>query len=482
MIDRRNLGNPLRWYLAAVLLGMVLNLLVGDQVLKFHYSRLVQLLPALGLLAWCFRPQPPAFFREPVISGWYGLGLVGFALTALVGGFLGPIPWISLAFLGLALLQFGLLPLLRPAWQRHGPDTLRVLALFALAVLGIDVGIWLAVTIQGQTPYAYTYWLTPQSSLDHVPYLHLNVRWANQLPVLLIWSFVPLLQQLQQGEIRRLRWFWWPVCAAIPLLGMAQILFSNGDGAFLAAAAATALMALLGWRGDGAQRRLWWSATVAMLAAVLVAGFGDWLLDGSRFFVGGLVERNVSELSEGLEREGMRLGVWRQHLRAALGSPLWGGGIQALPPERTLCTPHNLWVGLLHWTGLLGTGCALLLAGAFVPRRWSQLARLSRAAPLLAALFVYQLVDDIWLRPFALAVLLVVLPGLLAGVPEPPPQTSQPLQPGWLKRLAFPAVTYRFLTLLGVLLVVVSFVLPEGVQIGPSPLVQQRGAECLLFF
>ncbi|MGL6133771.1 MAG: hypothetical protein ACRC1L_06255, partial [Prochlorococcaceae cyanobacterium] len=85
MIDRRNLGNPLRWYLAAVLLGMVLNLAVGDQVLKFHYSRLVQLLPALGLLAWCFRPQPPAFFREPVISGWYGLGLVGFAVTALVG-------------------------------------------------------------------------------------------------------------------------------------------------------------------------------------------------------------------------------------------------------------------------------------------------------------------------------------------------------------------------------------------------------------
>lgn len=349
-------------------------------------------------------------------------------------GGLGPIPWISLAFLGLVLLQFGLLPLLRPAWQRHGPDTLRVLALFALAVLGIDVGIWLAVTIQGQTPYAYTYWLTPQG-LDHVPYLHLNVRWANQLPVLLIWSFVPLQQQLQQGEIRRLRWFWWPVCAAIPLLGMAQILLSNGDGAFLAAAAATVLMALLGWRGEVAQRRLWWSATVAMLAAVLVAGFGDSLLDGSRF-VGGLVERNVSELSEGLEREGMRLGVWRQHLRAALGSPLWGGGIQALPPERTLCTPHNLWVGLLHWTGLLGTGCALLLAGAFVPRRWSQLARLPLAAPLLAALFVYQLVDDIWLRPFPLAVLLMV----------------------------------------------VSFVLPDGVQIGPSPLVQQRGAECLLFF
>jgi hypothetical protein len=29
---------------------------------------------------------------------------------------------------------------------------------------------------------------------------------------------------------------------------------------------------------------------------------------------------------------------------------------------------------------------------------------------------------------------------------------------------------------------VVSFVLPEGVQIGPTPLVQQRRADCLLFF
>lgn len=363
------------------------------------------------------------------------------------GGFLGPIPWISLAFLGLALLQFGLLPLLRPAWQKHRADTLRILALFALAVLGIDVGIWVAVTVQGQTPYAYTYWLTAQG-LDHVPYLHLNVRWANQLPVLLIWSFVPLLQQLQEGEIRRRRWFWWGVCGLIPLLGMAQILLSNGDGAFVAVAAATALMALLGLRASGGQRRLWWSAAGAMLAAGLVAGLGDALLDGSRF-VGGLVERNVSELSQGLEREGMRLSLWGQHLRASLASPLWGGGIQALPPERTLCTPHNLWVGLLHWTGLLGTACALLLATAFVPRRWSQLTRLPLAAPLLA------------------------------GHGEPLPEPAEPV---WLQRLAFPAVTYRFLTLLGVLLMVVSFVMPEGVQIGPTPLVQQRGAECLLFF
>ena len=480
MIDRRSLGNPLRWTLAAVLLGMVLNLAVGDQVLKFHYSRLVQLLPALGLLAWCFRPQPPAFFREPVIGGWYGLGLVGFAVTALVGGFLGPIPWLSLAFLGLVLLQFGLLPLLRPVWLQHRADTLRILALFALAVLGIDVGIWLAATAQGQTPYAYTYWLTAQG-LDHVPYLHLNVRWANQLPVLLIWSFVPLLQQLQQGGIRRRRWFWWGVCGLIPLLGMAQILLSNGDGAFLAVAAATALMALLGLRTSVGERRLWWSAAGAMLAAGLVAGLGDALLDGSRF-VGGLVERNVSELSEGLEREGMRLSVWGQHLRASLASPLWGGGIQSLPPERTLCTPHNLWVGLLHWTGLLGTACALLLATAFVPRRWSQLAQLPLAAPLLAALFVYQLVDDIWLRPFALAVLLVVLPGLLLAGEPTAAEIPRPSQPRWLGRLAFPAVTYRFLTLVGVLLMVVSFVLPEGVQIGPTPLVQQRGADGLLFF
>jgi hypothetical protein len=32
-----------------------------------------------------------------------------------------------------------------------------------------------------------------------------------------------------------------------------------------------------------------------------------------------------------------------------------------------------------------------------------------------------------------------------------------------------------------VLLMVVSYVLPESVQIGPTPLVQQRGADSLLF-
>jgi hypothetical protein len=477
VIDRRNLGNPLRWYLAAVLLGIALSILQGGVLQKFQIHRLTELLPALGLLAWCYRPQPPDFFRESAISGWYGLGLVGFALTALVGGFLGPVPWISVGFLGLALLIFALLPLLRPAWQRHGPDTLRILALFSLAVLGMDVGLWLVVKANGQVPYALRFGVMADGSTWHVPYLHLNARWANQLPVLLIWSFVPLLQQLQSWEIRRLRPFWWGMCAAIPLMGMAQIVLSNGDGAFAAVAVATALMLLLGLRCAGEQRRLWWTAAAAILAATLLAAMAAWALDGSRF-VGGLVERNVREIQQGSDTEGMRLTLWIQNLRAALVAPVWGRGIRAMPPvEGAMCSPHNLWVGLLHWSGVLGTGCALLLARAFVPRGWRELAALPLAAPLLGALFVYQLVDDIWLRPLALAVLLVVLPGLLTA-----DESDSPRQPGWLDGFAFPAVTYRLLALIGVLLISVSVIMPEGVGFGPSPLVMQGRNACLLFF
>ena len=171
MIARADRANPLRWYLAALLLGLVLSLQEGYPLLKFQAQRLAEIVPALGLLAWGYRRQPAAFFSESVLSGWYGLGLVGFLAAALLSGVLGAIPWISLGFLGLVLLQFGLLPLLQPVWQRHGADTVRLLALFTVAVLGMDVGIWLLARAFEVTPYAWVQRRFAGGGLAEVPYL-----------------------------------------------------------------------------------------------------------------------------------------------------------------------------------------------------------------------------------------------------------------------------------------------------------------------
>jgi hypothetical protein len=177
----------------------------------------------------------------------------------------------------------------------------------------------------------------------------------------------------------------------------------------------------------------------------------------------------------------MRLNNWLVFGRASLGSPLWGVGIQAVPEGATLCGPHNLPLALLYWVGLLGTACATLLATGFVPRRWSGFRHNVMAAPLLTALFSYQLVDDIWLRPLSLALLLVLLPGLLPdGAVEgwPVPARLAPV----LQRFAWPASTYRLLALVGVLLILVSAVVPGGVGFKPSDLVNTGADGCLLFF
>jgi hypothetical protein len=276
------LRNPLRWYLAALLVGLVLSLLEGYPQLKFQANRLTQILPAVGLLAWTYRRQPAAFFQEPVLSGWYGLGLVGFAAATLLSGALGVIPWISLGFLGVMLLLFGLLPLLQPAWREHGADTGRVLALFAVAVLGMDVAIWLLDRAFEVTPYAWVLRPQPGGGMAEAPYLHLNARWANQLTVLLTWSFLPLLQQLQSGLIQQRRRFWWAVCWAVPVLAMAQIALNRGDGAFLGVAAGTAWLAVAGWRSPGAGERLllvcggaWMLVSATLAASVLSVAVMD---------------------------------------------------------------------------------------------------------------------------------------------------------------------------------------------------------------
>jgi hypothetical protein len=98
------------------------------------------------------------------------------------------------------------------------------------------------------------------------------------------------------------------------------------------------------------------------------------------------------------------------------------------------------------------------------------------ALPLLAALFIYQLVDDLWLRPLSLAVLLLVLPGLLVDQPHR-------LEPLCLRAWALPITTWRVLALVGLLLITISAVHPAGVGFAPSHLVQAsaRGG-CLLLF
>jgi hypothetical protein len=212
----------------------------------------------------------------------------------------------------------------------------------------------------------------------------------------------------------------------------------------------------------------------ALLAALLSGG-----VDGGQFF-GLLVDRNAAEFTPAAPETDKRLVLWSAYARSVLAHPWLGQGIAAIPPGSPACTPHNLWLALLQGTGLIGSVAAALLATAFVPRRVQHLRQMAPfALPLLAALFVYQLVDDLWLRPLSLAVLLLVLPGLSAA------KAAEPLgrDPAWLSRWALSLKSWRLLALVGLLLITISAVHPSGVGFGPSPLVQAsaRGA-CLLLF
>lgn len=479
MIDQRQRRNPLRWALLLLLVGIVVSLAEPIPQLKFQAQRLVELLVAVGLLAWSYRPQPVGALGHKPLSGWYGLGLLGLTAMALLSGAAGPLPWISLGFLGLLLLQFSLLPLLRDAWQHHTGDTIRLLALFSLALLGIDVGLWLLDHLHRVAPYMWVQRLGPDGQIASAPYLFLNPRWANQLTVLLIWTFIPLLQQLQRDVIRHRRWFWWLVAIGVPWLGMAQVVLSQGDGAFVAISLGTATLAVLGLQSGPAQRRLCWWSVAALLSGALLAALLSGGVDGGQFF-GLLVDRNAAEFTPAAPETDKRLVLWSAYARSVLPHPWLGQGIAAIPPGSPACTPHNLWLALLQGTGLIGSVAAALLATAFVPRRVQHLRQMAPfALPLLAALFVYQLVDDLWLRPLSLAVLLLVLPGLSAA------KAAEPLgrDPAWLSRWALSLKSWRLLALVGLLLITISAVHPSGVGFGPSPLVQAsaRGA-CLLLF
>ena len=225
------------------------------------------------------------------------------------------------------------------------------------------------------------------------------------------------------------------------------------------------------------QQPLYRMAVLLLLGGTLVAALLAQVLDGGQF-LGEVVERNLEQVAPAAAGGDRRIVHWPAYLQAWLQSPLVGVGIPAVPAPFRICSPHNIWLSLLYWSGLLGTAFGLLLSAGFVPRRWRGSGVQLMALPLLASLFVYQLVDDIWIRPQALALLLVLLPALTAESPQAKPAG------GILKTFAFPGSTYRLLALVGVLLIVVSVVVPEGVGWGPSPLVRmaQRNAICLLFF
>ena len=474
--------SPLRWYVALLLIGTVASIGIGNPIGKFQIHRLVEVGLALGMLAWCYRPQAAAWLGRPIGSGWYGVGLLGFAVVTGVASALGPIPYISMGFLGLVLLQFGLMPLLVEAWRQRTDEGFRLLALLAVALVGIDVGLWLVMRAFELQPYVWLRRLAPGGrELLEVPYLYLNSRWANQISVLLLWTFIPLLEQLQQGLIRCQRRFWWGICWAVPVLCCAQFVLSRGDGAFLATWLALAALWWQWLRGSAPQRSLWGTALrMGLVAMALAVGFSMLLDAGS--FMQDFASRNTQEFTigtqtSGTQASGVRLATWILYLRKTWLSPVWGQGIQAIPWGSSLCGPHNIWVALLYWCGLAGTGCALLLTTGFVPwakSQWKQAS--SMALPFLVSLFFYQLVDDIWLRPLSLALLLVLLPSLLPAAVLTLPAPPQ------VQRFTLSFERYRLLALIGVLLIVLSVVLPGGVRLGPSDLVSMPNQVCLLFF
>lgn len=474
--------HPLRWYLPILLLGLIASAYAGDPIQKFQLQRCVEMVLLVGVLAWCYRPLPATTQKAPATSGWYGLGLVGFGLTALLAAGSGPIPWISLGFTGLALMQFALVPLLRPAWKRHGEDGVRLLALFGVCLVGLDVGFWLLMHANQIPTYAWVRKINALGGIDfQAPYLFLNPRWGNQYTVLILWAFVPLVHQLQQGVIVSWRRFWWGVSWALPIFCMLQIVLTEGDGAFLASCLGAGLVGLFAVLTRGPQRQFWLRCLLMVVVAILVAWLVSFRLEAGAFFAN-LFQRNAQEVSEGVVTEQMgradlRLLNWMLYGLATLKWPIWGVGIQVIPAGSPVCGPHSLPVELLYWTGVLGAGSAVLLATGFWPKRMGVLARSGDLAallsPMLVALMAYQLIDDIWLKPASLALLLLLISAVMHA-PQP--------EAGVLNRFAFSYQGYRLLALLGLLMIALSVVHPNGVGFGPSPLVSMPGKICLLFF
>ena len=140
----------------------------------------------------------------------------------------------------------------------------------------------------------------------------------------------------------------------MPLLCCTQVVLSEGDGALIAIS--LALVALL------VQRRS--ARAVQILACCLAAAFALSLLLNEGTLLLQFGQRAGTELQQSLAAPPkgatlltvFRLPYWLLYLRHVADAPLFGHGIPVIQAGSPVCTPHNIWVALLYWTGLAGTG------------------------------------------------------------------------------------------------------------------------------
>ena len=467
---------PLRWFFGILYFGLVLISFIIDPVQKYHAQRLLELGLGIAILLWSSRACWDHIRENRPLVGWpYGFGLLGLFLVSLIGASLGSIPWVSLGFSGVLLLELALMPLVALAWHEHRADALRVLALFSFCLIGTDLGFWVIARIHGWAPYLAVWHFSPVTSLAFSPpYLFHNPRWANQLTVLLLWSYLPLLHQLLSLQIRRYQLFWWSICLGVPSFCWIQIVLSNGDGAFISSLMATLVAAFVWFRSVGYQRFLWGRALSIALVALFFALLCSALLD-STGLLADFVARNAAEFNGVSPQSDRRLISWPLYLAASLRSPLWGTGIQVVPFGSSVCGPHNIWISLLYWTGFLGVFFSLFFFRAF------SLSSSPFGLPMGVALFFYQLVDDVWLRPVSLSVLLLLLSLFMPLESDRIPHNA--LRYGWLHSFGMNLFRVRSLALCGLALILISVLQPGGVGLGPSPLVSRgSGSLCLLLF
>jgi hypothetical protein len=306
-----------------------------------------------------------------------------------------------------------------------------------------------------------------------LPYLFLNPRWGNQFSVLLLWSGIPIMRQLALNQIPpRQEKFWRVIAWGIPFTAWLQILLSEGDGALIASLVGLGAGLTL-QRSTRGEARVFLARALRALVITGGAALVISVLAGHATFWFQTMERNVSELNPPpvLQEDG-RLVTWTLYLKESLSNLAKGTGIASVPKGSMNCFPHNLPVGLLYWTGGIGLACAALLSIQFWPRHKAFMQTDTKALlglPMLCGLAVYQLVDDIWLRPTTLALL---LPMLALTWHDDCSANSRGLQ--------FQAM--RLIGLTGTLLICLALANPEGPGLGPSPLVQAPGRICLLFF
>ena len=465
--------NPIRSCLLTLFVFVFFSLAPVGIIQRFAALRFAEIISGLVLLIG-FYVSREFDLRQKVVPWFFGLGLWGAVLAALVFGFTGSAPMISLAFVGLLLAQFAMFPLVRAAWRKYEHDCIRILAVFALTILSLDVFHLLQYGWLGLEPYQL---IGPGSNVSRVlPSLHFNSRWANQVAVLVVWSYIPLVTLLEGRAIdpsRRRLWLF--VAWMVPFLAFFQMAITGGRAAILSCFVGLILMFLRALSSKSESMPVVRKCFVIAVVSFLLAYFAALVVD-SGDFIDGMVRRTALDLVDEGGGPPRRWEAWIAFFQGSLQNGLLGAGIPLIPSDSLLCTPHNLLLALLFWLGLPGLFCVLMMLPYIIPVSFVFDGAQAMAMPFLATLFTYQLFDDIWLRPLPLAVLIVVLP-IFGG-------THTGLQParGILRIFEFRLSSYRFFSLLGFLMISLSLVSPEGIAIGPSPLISLPTRACLLFF